>query len=242
MEFNHIFKKDFDRLIDLINKKVNFSIVRLGDGEMALINGRPIGPGTQAYNVDQWGADNKLYKLGIDMKTSLNHKEPNYFFGIPTINQSKSIYLSLKKIIPQSENKITFADAFINSNYNRFKKFLEELNEDVVLIASKDGVGRKTPFKIIEYFPIQNDCVNFYEKYKEKFQNDLIELGKKYKNTLFLISCGPLSPVVVNVLYKSNPNNRYIDVGSATDQIVHGKITRPYMIPGNQYNILTPIW
>jgi hypothetical protein len=37
-------------------------------------------------------------------------------------------------------------------------------------------------------------------------------------------------------LYTNNPNNRYIDVGSAIDEIVHGKKTRPYMSENTIYS------
>ena len=58
----------------------------------------------------------------------------------------------------------------------------------------------------------------------------------QHNDTLFFISAGPLSEVLIDELYSENPNNRYIDVGSAIDEYVHGKVTRPYMLSGTMYN------
>ena len=46
---------------------------------------------------------------------------------------------------------------------------------------------------------------------------------------LFLISAGPLSEIIIYKLYKLNPNNIYLDVGSSIDIYVKNKETRPYM-------------
>jgi hypothetical protein len=60
-------------------------------------------------------------------------------------------------------------------------------------------------------------------------------IASQHTDTLFLVSAGPLSEAIIHRLYSKNPNNRYIDVGSSLDEIVHGKKTRPYMVEGTQY-------
>ena len=57
-----------------------------------------------------------------------------------------------------------------------------------------------------------------------------------YTNMLFLLSAGPLSEVFIYKLYKSNPNNIYLDVGSSIDTYVKNKQTRPYMKDNNLNN------
>ena len=53
---------------------------------------------------------------------------------------------------------------------------------------------------------------------------------------LFLISAGPLSEVFIHKLYKSNPNNIYIDVGSSIDPYIKNRLSRPYMKNENMFN------
>ena len=60
-------------------------------------------------------------------------------------------------------------------------------------------------------------------------------LAKKYSGNLFLIAVGPLSEILIDKMYKNNPNNRYVDVGSSLDEWTHGKITRPYQQEGSEY-------
>ena len=37
-------------------------------------------------------------------------------------------------------------------------------------------------------------------------------------------------------MYKANPKNQYIDVGSSLDEFTHGRITRPYMDVNSPYS------
>ena len=56
----------------------------------------------------------------------------------------------------------------------------------------------------------------------------ITEVGDKH-NELFFISCGPVSEIIIDKLYRNNPNNTYIDVCSSIDEFVHQYKTRPYM-------------
>ena len=64
------------------------------------------------------------------------------------------------------------------------------------------------------------------------------EFGKKYTNTLFLISAGPLSEVFIHKLYLSNPNNIYIDVGSSIDMFTKNIYTREYQFKRSENTII----
>jgi len=69
----------------------------------------------------------------------------------------------------------------------------------------------------------------------------MVNLKGYVKNTqdeLFFFAAGPISEIMIDVLYKTNPNNQYIDVGSSIDEFVHGKKTRPYMQSGTNYSKL----
>jgi hypothetical protein len=103
------------------------------------------------------------------------------------------------------------------------------------LIINKEGLNKTFPFEIETIFPIENDCVNFWESNKNDFVEKLRNTFAKYNNTLFLISAGPMSEVIIEELIKINETNRYIDVGSALDEFTKGRKTRPYMKEGEIY-------
>jgi hypothetical protein len=231
------FVADFHRFKNKILSKQNFAYARYADGEVRLMSGVGVGLHTQAYQQDGWSCENKMYELGKVLLDSISHTEPNYCYAITSPNQNITDYQFLRDRIQQPEENITFADLWINGNYPLFKKFLtEELNEEVVLVASEDGYGRDlSPLKCKVYVPVPKDCVNVYEQDSSEINESLDELAEQFTDTLFFISAGPLSEAMIHRLYSKNPNNRYIDVGSAIDEVVHGRKTRPYMVEGTQY-------
>ena len=79
------------------------------------------------------------------------------------------------------------------------------------------------------------DCVNFYEQHGEQYIQYLINEFKNISRQLVFVSGGPLAKVIIHFLSISNPTNRYIDVGSSIDEIIHGHKTRPFMKPDNEY-------
>ena len=231
------FAAEFDKFKTKILSKENFSLVRYGDGEISLMKGIPIGMHTQAFQTDGWYCEGKNYKLGNSLLECLDHVESNFYYALPSPNQSMSNYSYLRERIRQLEDNITFADIWVNGNYPRFKKFLhEDLNESVVLIASENAIARDiSPIKCKLFLPVPTDVVHVYEENSDEINSTLSLLAKEHQDTLFMISAGPLSEAIVHTLYSSNPNNRYIDFGSSLDEVIHGRKTRPYMEEGTQF-------
>ncbi len=238
------FIEDFYKFKNKILNKENFAYTRYADGEVKLMKGLSVGKNTQAFMSDKWSCENRLYKLGKDLFSTLNHVEKNYYYAITSPNQSFDDHIFLKNHINHNDDNITFSDLWINGNYTKFKSLLyQELDEPVVCCASQYGKNKNlNPVKVLEYYSVPDDCVNYYENNYESIQKDMQNLSLKYTNTLFLISAGPLSEILIHNLYTTNPNNRYIDVGSATDELIHGKKTRPYMLENTIYNKEIVLW
>jgi hypothetical protein len=226
---------DFDYFWGMIEKGENFTFSRYADGEVMLMKGNQVDFNTQAYKVDKWGAPNHLTKLGSELFDSLKHTENNYYYAISSTTDNKSDYDFLNENITQSKDKLTFVNLWINANYLKMKKNLCKLTRDVVVFCNHKATKDNFPFNVIDITKFPDDCVNFWENNSEAFKTEITQKYKDYNNTLFLISCGPASEVIIDALYKSNPNNTYIDVGSSIDEFVHGYQTRPYMDPTSQY-------
>lgn len=77
--------------------------------------------------------------------------------------------------------------------------------------------------------------MTFWEKDAEEMIGEIKKDFGSTKNLLYVISAGPMSGPIIAELFKYNPDNCYIDFGSAIDEFYRDKITRPYMVPGNEY-------
>lgn len=241
-----VFKNEFYKFRKKILNKENFSLLRLGDGEVSLMQGKRISA-SQALEVDKWSCENKKYKLGEDLIKSLSLTDNKIFYGLPSPQQSYMLYKYLKNFILLEDSNLTFADIWVNSNYPFFKKMIvEDIKESIVLIANEE-IGNNIEknkiagINLIDFMPIPNDCANFYENNHESF---LASFDKFHslKNTLFIISAGPLSEPIIHRMFNNNADNRYIDVGSATDEIFKKRITRFYVKPGDFFSNISPMW
>ena len=237
------FDADFIKFTKMIVSDNNFSYARYADGEVMLMKGIPVGINTQAFLQDKWSSTDHISLLGLDLLKTLLHTESNYYYAITSPNQSLSDYTFLSSNIKQHTDNITFSDLWINANYPKFKKFIMNLDIPVNLIANQNCVSQKNiPLIIKDIFPIKNDCVNYYQNNKEQLLIDVSDFVKNKINELFFISAGPLSEIIIHQAYSTNPNNKYIDVGSAIDEFVHGRATRPYMIPNSFYATQKILW
>lgn len=229
------FKDEFNRIINLLENNDSFVFVRYGDGEVALMNGDDISENTQAFVVDNWKSTGNT-KLGLDLKLSLTNKD--WYFGIPCkcCNEKCKNYLLTLLNLP--DEKITYANLWVNSNYELFLNWVKNINDEVILIANQNAENNLNdfPFKIKEFVPMPDNCVDYYETNSESLIVSLKNIVKKHTNSLFLISAGPLSEVIIHHMYNEKKINKYVDVGSSLDEYIHKKITRPYMTVGTEYN------
>lgn len=228
------FVDDFNLIWRKIDAGNPIAFARYADGECALMQGRAIGSGTQATDIDRWSSPNYITELGIDLKESLIHTETNYYYAISCDCCDPNGKKYLLNFIKQKKEFITFSNLWINSNYIKFIDKISQLKKEVIILANFEGKNNNFPFPVKSYVPFENNCVEQWKLNKEKIKEKLKEISQN-QNTLFFISVGPMSEVIIDYLWKCNPNNQYIDVGSSIDEFVHGKKTRPYMFIESQY-------
>jgi hypothetical protein len=229
------FREEFNKIVNLIETQNSFVFVRYGDGEVYLMEGKTIGKHTQAHLVDKWESSG-FSKLGKELTNSI--KNSDWYYGIPCKCCNEYCKNYLIKLINVPNEQFTYANLWANANYPLFLDWIKKINSEVVLIANKEAQKNlnKFPFRISEFFPIQDDCVNFYEKNSETLIEQLKSLSSRHQNKIFFVSAGPLSEVMINFLYNFNKYNKYVDVGSSLDEFTHQRTTRPYMIKGSMYN------
>lgn len=233
---NKDFTREFHRMWDLIDSKKPMAYARYADGEVCLMKGLPVGDSSQAKRIDKWEAPEKMTLLGQDLLKTLEHTEPEYYYAISCECCDPNGKQYLLENIQQNLNNITYSNLWINGNYTFFKDKINNITESIVVIANKEGKDNMFPFWIEDYFPIENECVKFYEENKYYLLNSLTTRYLHYMNTLFFISAGPLSEIIIDHLWRINPTNRYIDVGSALDESIHQHHTREFMSFGSHYS------
>jgi hypothetical protein len=227
------FDSDFEYYTNLIKSNVNFAYVRYADGEVQLMRGNPISFNSQAYMVDRWTAPSEMTPIGTQLLESLQHEEENYHYAISGVNDSVSDYEFLTERIKNTN--LTFANLWINANYQKMKEFYQTLEKEVYLICNHRAQPQNFPFKVVEIFPFPDDCISYFTEFGEDYLLQLLNYTSQVQNKTFFVSAGPVSEILIHRMYKSNPNNQYVDVGSSIDEFVHGRITRPYMNPASEY-------
>jgi len=227
------FETDFNLFTEMILSNKNFAYARYADGEVGLMKGAKIGYGSQALHVDKWQSPEFLTNVGRELLDSLNHTEDNYYYAISSHTDNINDYNFLRERI--KTNNITFANLWINANYQKMKSFYTNLKKEVYLICNHKANKELFPFPILEIFPFPDDCIAYWMAHGEDYIQQLLEYITQIENQTFFISAGPVSEILIDKMYKSNPNNQYIDVGSSLDEFTHGRITRPYMDSNSQY-------
>lgn len=207
-----------DETIKLAKDK---SVVRFGDGEIALINGIDIV--YQTHNVD----------LSKKLMAILNQKEPNILVCLPDIFGNmdpynfKDRYFHIKflfyyrKFFFQNVDGNKYGNTFMSRPYIIFKnkknsidwfsKLMEVWDDKEIVIVegskSKTGVGN-TLFKNAKLVErVLCPSKNAFDKYNE-ITNELLKMER---NKLYLFALGPTAKIIIYELTKHGYHA--IDIG-----------------------------
>jgi hypothetical protein len=232
------FSGDFDKFLNKIKSGEHFSLSRWGDGELSILEGKPIdirwkGDGEFRY-------DPKLLeyeKVREVLMKAYIYKDSNYYIGIACpccVGQAKYQYMKIKS--GQDEEHLTWANIFVNANYRKtVGELIPELkNHTINLVANKNLKFDKVPFLLQDVWLIGTDA--WYADYH------IVEEIKKYitenniKNQMFLFAAGPFANMLTYELWEHSKENTYIDIGSILDPYLQLKITRGYQLGDHRIN------
>jgi hypothetical protein len=232
MEFKKIFEEDLKILNQKLLNKEKFSFSKYADGEHQILLNK------QIKNCDDWNfnpnSDNEFHKMLLE---SLKFKDNGYYIGIscPCCDlMGYNWYVTEKG---SDENHTTFANLFVNSNYEYFKSnLLPTFNtyDRIFLIANQNSnLNRlKSVLNFTDFYGIGPEAfktdLSLIEKLKTIIKEDEI------KNSLFLFCAGPLGNVLSHQLWDFNKDNTYLDIGS-TLNVWTEKNIRDYQTPNGVY-------
>lgn len=222
--------QEFDKFMIKIKNNENFALMRNADGELAIMEGRAI-----SAQEGNWSSPMHLTSLGESIYESLKINDSKVFYAIscPCCDR-RAYYWYMSRIV--NKQNITFANIWINANYNNFKIKFPEIKRDAILIANYRAEGHKIGnLNILKHYKISDDCISFWE---ESAAGMIEQIKKEYgeaDNLLYVVSAGPMSGPIIAELFKNNPNNCYVDFGSSIDIYYREGLTRPYMEKNNRY-------
>ena len=146
------FRGDIEFFYDKLVNKENFGVTRFGDGELVIVRNNSIdltdkNTGEFKYNPDD--ESDSFYRE--QLINSLTYKDDNYYVGcacpccIGTKNST-----SLRNKSEQKVENMTWANIFVNSNYNFFmEKFVPIFDSsDTYIVCNKHSDISNLPFKI----------------------------------------------------------------------------------------------
>jgi hypothetical protein len=225
------YTNSIDYFLNKIKNKENFSILRFADGEYYVLEN------TQLTNIDNWTFQSGSI-LCKHLNDSLSLINTNVYYGISGLSDCEKTCNYYYSKIPNHHN-ITYANVFVNENFEKWINFLMNHDNNCILIGSSKPDNNKIGnINITETLLIDPFLVNQWDNKYEEYFDIMKALGKKYTNTMFLISAGPLSEVFIHRLYLSNPNNIYIDVGSSIDMFTKNRYTREYQFKKSENTLV----
>jgi len=200
-------KSELQIIYDKIVNKENFSLVRFGDGESNILNNVLCNRNGFDFNPK----DPRDQEFKIKLRDSFKFKSPRYYKGLN--------YSNIKE-------NIVSACIFVNENYLEFLHDFSELFENCIFVGNELGMDWQLPFSPERYIRVKENAWKDYN-------SNLLELYlsnhlKNQRKRIVLVACGPMSNTLIYKLYKNNPDNIYLNVGSTFDPFLFGHLTRQY--------------
>jgi len=192
-----------------LKNKEPFAFSRFNDGEMGGIMYKNF----TAARGDQFVTE----ELANALKSSLIHKQKNYYVGIPCSKCFPEMYQYAENLIRDYEFK-TKATILINRNWKNFIDNVGEAvsNYDILWIGGEDQNITALPFTPIHQIKIPSkNSWRFYLQLKDYYH----EIPKNY---LVMISLGPTARVLTQQWFFHRPDLTVLDIGSCFDPFTRG--------------------
>ena len=205
------YRRDIEILREELESRRNFTFSKYCDGEWMVMSNQGLN------NKEFWfeatnDHDQILRRYLID---SFQFLHPQYYIGIacPKVF-GLDMHRTMKRLSKQSEDHLTWADIWVNSNYKYYVENIMPLYKErnVVLICQQNGNVENLPFKPAHVFRVDNNA------WKTNFsllgQLRLFIEQEQIRDNIFLFCCGPFGNILCHQLTVYSPDNTYLDIGS----------------------------
>lgn len=201
---------ELQMIYNKVKNKEHFALVRFGDGERNIMNN--VSCNRNGFSFNTLNEYDKKFRQ--ELIESYKFKCPRYYKGIGDENLITDVC------------ELVSACVFVNENYVQFLNNFNKLFDNCIFIGNELGMKWQLPFTVERYIRIKENAwkdynSNLLDVYLSKY------LEKK-KDKIILVAGGPMSNVLIYKLYKNNPDNIYLNIGSTMDPFIYGFFTRKY--------------
>ena len=225
-------REHLDAILKKIEAGTPFGLIRPSDGEYAILLNQTL------TNCDNWTFQSGGI-LQKQLAESIRTVNPNLYIGIPcntgTLpwNCTKEIYRNYLYRFKVPLAQRTYANIFMDSNWKHLIEFLKKYQRGFYSVTSGTS---NTDLPIKDRFLIDRYLVNHWDTKHFQETARLMEFIREKRGELICFSAGPISKVWIPLCMKENPENMYMDVGSALDAFTRGVPSRPYMNPDHPFS------
>jgi hypothetical protein len=237
------FKRDFWMLQKKLESGENFAFSRFSDGEMDIMlnkkvtldskgtrrDGKVVGVTYSEVDHKEFDPEKHSHVRNWVLEAYRFHK-PNYFVGLSCpccVGTTNNQWMKNER--GGDDDCLTWANLFVNSNYPLFLENVVPIlsNKKVVMICNEKANLNKLPFEVEKDFRIgSNAMVNNLDLSEEII--DWIE-DENIRDYVFLFSASTLSNIAIYELFRTHPENTYIDVGTTLNPMMDMPIQRNYL-------------
>jgi UDP-N-acetylglucosamine 2-epimerase (non-hydrolysing) len=225
--YKKFFKGEINYFNFLLKNNVNFSVVRIGDGECNILHDIDIDMNQYNWLLNDDVRKTNLYKRFKILFKNVKHFD-NFYIGVPCpccMNEYSINFI--KEYLGTSFRNYTWGNIFVNNNYNYtmstiYEKTLKD--KKIVLICNENSNVLNLKLNIIKTFYISSSWYN-----EDDLLNSIVEYAKNIENKIFLFAAGPFSKIAIFDCYEANKNNTYLDIGSIFNKILLNTNNRGYL-------------
>lgn len=222
-----------NRFVNKLKNKEAFTFIRFSDGETEILRNRylEIDKGKTVFRGRTFKNtflqfDSKKFDPSVhqnirkDLLSSALLRRCNYYKGISTVHnkayKDKDFMLRLNGGF---DEKITFADLFLNSNYQRYKEEVVPLfnNYDKIYVIAN---YRVKPVGILSKAIHISVPDNFFLSYETSLRFIMEESLRIEKGALVLSSASSLTNIVGYKLFLQRNDITFLDVGTSINYLL----------------------
>jgi hypothetical protein len=239
--------KDFRNELELMYERLTsgkpFAFSKFADGEWMAMNSVTTSNGEWIMNDPNLTS---LYERSRNwLWDAFRYKDPDYYVGVSCSCCQGKAHQEMVEASGQSQANLTFANIFVNANYelflSKFIEFFRTTDRPIVLYANKSSDITKLPFPVQKFYPIS------YNAWVNSFDLGLIDhtLSCIDDGSIVLYSAGPYGNIAIKHHWEYGyKNSSHIDVGSTIDRWLNNDRynKRCYAVGDQNYSKKVCVW
>lgn len=237
------FKQDIIHFKKKIESKENFSFSKYADGEWAVMQNHNIN--NKEFWFDPSSAEDQVKRKALI--DSFQYQNKRYHVGISCpCCQGIETFREMKHFSKQSDDKLTWANLWVNGNYKYYVQNIIPLFRErpIVLFCNENGKIDNLPFAPYMVFPLKHNAWEYNWDVVDSAKSVTSMLKKQgIYNLIYLFCCGPFGNILCHQLTEHEPDNTYLDIGSTLNPWLQSAgFDRFYYLGDNVFSRMECSW